>query len=81
MSWSNQGGGGPWGGGGGPGQPPNLDELLRRGQEGLKKIIPGGVGGGPAKRLAGTAQPPFRPNDPLAVMDGRHGSDFRAASS
>ena len=56
MSWSNQGGGGPWGGGGGgggPGQPPNLDELLRRGQEGLKKIIPGGVGGGRGIALIG----------------------------
>ena len=44
---------GPWGqgprkpGGGGPrgpGQPPDLDELLRRGQDKLKDIMPGGGG-------------------------------------
>lgn len=42
------GGGGPWGQGGGPGaQPPDLDELLRKGQDRLKNIFPGGkVGGG-----------------------------------
>ena len=58
MPWSNQGGGGggwqgggggrgPWGqgpGGGGP-QPPNLEELLKRGQDRFKKSLPGGVGG------------------------------------
>ncbi len=50
-------GGGPWGpsggrggnngggGGGGP-QPPDIDEVIRKSQEALKKIIPGGVGGG-----------------------------------
>jgi membrane protease subunit HflK len=58
MPWSNQsGGGGPWGqgpgsGGGGPwgsgprggggGTPPNLEEILRRSQDRLKNIIPGG---------------------------------------
>ena len=57
MPWSNQsGGGGPWGqgggsGGGGPwgsgpkgggGGPPDLEEILRRGQDRLKTIIPGG---------------------------------------
>src|SRR5215204_7386895 len=58
MPWSNQsGGGGPWGqgggsGGGGPwgsapkgggGGPPDLEEILRRGQDRLKTIIPGGA--------------------------------------
>ncbi len=38
MPWSNQGGGG------GP-QPPNLEELLKRGQDRFKKSMPGGVGG------------------------------------
>ncbi len=60
MPWSNQGGGwqgggdnrGPWGqgpngsgGGKGP-QPPDLEDLLKKGQERLKDIIPGGGGGG-----------------------------------
>ncbi|MDJ0685028.1 MAG: FtsH protease activity modulator HflK [Alphaproteobacteria bacterium] len=47
------GGGGqsPWGrpsgggGGGGNRQPPDIEEAVRRGQESLKKMLPGGVGG------------------------------------
>ena len=62
MPWSNQGGGGrkgggngggpwgqgPWGSGGGGGgnQPPDLDEILRRGQDKVKRVMRGG-GGGP----------------------------------
>ncbi|MBP1180671.1 FtsH protease activity modulator HflK [Methylobacterium sp. PvR107] len=57
MPWSNQsGGGGPWGrpggnGGGGPWgnggkTPPNLEDLLRRGQDRLRGLIPGGGGTG-----------------------------------
>ncbi len=52
MPWSNQGGGkkgggngGPWGQGGGN-QPPDLDEILRRGQDRVKRVMRGG-GGGP----------------------------------
>jgi membrane protease subunit HflK len=55
MPWSNQTGGG-WKGGGGPwgqgprgtggGQPPDLEELLRRSQDRLKQVLPGGGGGG-----------------------------------
>ncbi|MCC3243744.1 FtsH protease activity modulator HflK [Methylocystis sp. WRRC1] len=60
MPWSDQGGprnqnnnpwgqqGGPWGqgpGGGGGQQPPDLEELLRRSQEGLQQILPSGFGG------------------------------------
>ncbi len=58
MPWSNQsGGGGPWGGGGGNGggrgpwggppgnQPPDLEEILRRGQDRLKGVLPGGGDG------------------------------------
>jgi membrane protease subunit HflK len=55
MPWSNQGGGsggGPWGGGGkgpwgsgpqssGP-KPPDLEEILRRGQDKLRGVLPGG---------------------------------------
>ena len=55
------GGGGPWGGSGGPGPwgrgssgggkgnggpPPNLEELLRRGQDRLRGLLPGGTNGG-----------------------------------
>lgn len=47
MPWNNQsgGGGGPWGmgpGSGGGQQPPDLEELLRRGQDRLKTVLPKG---------------------------------------
>ncbi len=48
----NGGGRGPWGqppsggGGGGGQQPPDLEELIRKGQERLRDFIPGGGGGG-----------------------------------
>ena len=56
MPWTNQGGGGPWGGGGkgpwgsgpqssGP-TPPDLEEILRRGQDRLRRVLPGGNLGG-----------------------------------
>ncbi len=59
MPWNNQSGGGPWGspgGGGGGGQnpwgrgpsgpqPPNLEDLLRRSQDQVKRFLPGGFGG------------------------------------
>src|SRR5262245_16035665 len=53
MPWSNQsgggrkgGGGGPWGQGpsGGPHQQPDLEELLKRSQDRLKQVMPGGAG-------------------------------------
>jgi len=54
MPWQNQGGGGPWGGGGpgpwgrgpggGPSQPPNIEEMLRRTQERMRRVVPGGMG-------------------------------------
>jgi membrane protease subunit HflK len=56
MPWSNQGGGGgPWGSGKGPWgsgpqssgpTPPNLEELLRRSQDKLRTVLPGGNLGG-----------------------------------
>ena len=57
MPWNQQGGGGggpwgsgpgPWGGrpGGGGQQPPDLEELLRRSQERVRNLFPGGGGGG-----------------------------------
>ena len=56
MPWTNQGGGGPWGGGGkgpwgsgpqSPGPtPPDLEEILRRGQDRLRRVLPGGNLGG-----------------------------------
>src|SRR5262249_24480707 len=55
MPWNNQGGGpwgsgpkGPWGSGpqsSGP-TPPDLEEFLRRGQDKLRSVIPGGGLGG-----------------------------------
>jgi membrane protease subunit HflK len=53
MSWNNQGGGpwrppgqGPWGQGPGGSPPPtDLEEWLRRLQEGLRGVVPGGGGG------------------------------------
>ncbi len=64
MPWNNQsgGGGGPWGGGGnsggpwgqgprntGPqGTPPDLEDIIRRGQDRLKRALPGGGGFSPA---------------------------------
>jgi len=60
MAWNNQGGG-PWGGGGGGqgggqspwsrgpgggGQPPDFEEMLRRGQDRMKSFMPGGMGPG-----------------------------------
>jgi membrane protease subunit HflK len=62
MFWQSQGGGpwgsgprggGPWGGnrGSGPGprgrpQPPDFEELLRRGQDRFRRVLPGGFGTG-----------------------------------
>ncbi len=57
MPWSNQGGGGPWGSGpkgpwgSGPqspggSTPPDLEDLLRRSQDKLKTVLPGGNFGG-----------------------------------
>jgi membrane protease subunit HflK len=58
MPWTNQGGGGgPWGSGGGKGPwgsgpqssgptPPDLEEMLRRGQDKLRRFLPGGSLGG-----------------------------------
>lgn len=39
---------GPWGGGSGGGgkQPPDLDEIIRKSQDRLKQVLPGGGGGG-----------------------------------
>jgi membrane protease subunit HflK len=51
---NNSGGGGPWGGGnqggkrpsggGGGGNPPDLEDLIRQGQDRMKKMMPGGGG-------------------------------------
>ncbi|MEI8394183.1 MAG: FtsH protease activity modulator HflK [Rhodospirillaceae bacterium] len=62
--WGSPPGGGgngpsPWGrppgsGGGGP-QTPDLEELLRQGQEKLRKMLPGGFGGNKSIQLVGVA--------------------------
>lgn len=63
MPWNDKsGGGGPWGGGnnggpwgqgprgpGGPtGAPPDLEDIIRRGQDRLRRALPGGGGASPA---------------------------------
>jgi membrane protease subunit HflK len=61
---NQSGGGGPWGGGGGNGggpwgqgprgqggpgnTPPDLEDIIRRGQDRLKNVLPGGGGASPA---------------------------------
>jgi len=68
MPWSNQGGGGggPWGSGGkgpwgsgpqssGGSTPPDLEEMLRRGQDKLRRVLPGGNLGGKGFALLGLA--------------------------
>ncbi len=67
MPWTNQGGGGggPWGSGGkgpwgsgpqssGP-KPPDLEEMLRRGQDRLRRFLPGSNFGGKGFALLGLA--------------------------
>jgi membrane protease subunit HflK len=66
MPWSNQGGG-PWGSGGGKGPwgsgpqqsgptPPDLEEFLRRSQDRLRTVLPGGgLGGKGVIVIAGVA--------------------------
>lgn len=46
--WGGNGGNNPWGNRGprGGSQPPDLDDLLRQGQDQLKKMFPGGFGSG-----------------------------------
>jgi membrane protease subunit HflK len=57
------GGGGPWGSGGGGGgggkEPPDLDEILRRGQDRMKQVMRGGGPGGPGAGLGGGVPRPF----------------------
>ena len=64
MPWSNQGGGpwgsgpkGPWGSGSPPSgsSPPDLEDLLRRGQDRLRHVLPGGNLGGRGIVLIGLA--------------------------
>ena len=58
MSWQNNGGDdrGPWGQGsgkGGGGQPPDIDELIRKGQAKFKSAFGGGGSGGSGESLGG----------------------------
>ena len=56
MPWKQQGGGssgggqGPWGRSGGSGgggrQPPDFEDMLRHGQDRIRRMVPGGLGGG-----------------------------------
>ena len=60
MSWKEPGSGGPWGGGNGPWgrgpgksgggpQPPDFDELFKRGRDRFRRIWPSGPGAGPSR--------------------------------
>lgn len=60
MAWNNQGGpwgGGqsPWGRGGGGNQPPDFEEMIKRGQDRMKSMLPGGFGSGRALSLIAAA--------------------------
>ena len=44
MAWNPQGGQGPSGGGQSGPQPPDIEAMLRRGQDRLKRFLPGGMG-------------------------------------
>src|SRR5437660_8420687 len=66
MPWSNQGGGGPWGSGGSKGPwgsgpqssgptPPDLEDLLRRSQDKIRNVLPGGSLGGKGLALIALA--------------------------
>jgi len=46
MPWSDQGGSDGWQGPAGGGQPPDLEELLKKGQDRLRQALPGGSLGG-----------------------------------
>jgi membrane protease subunit HflK len=56
MAWNNQsGGGGPWGNGGSGGNgrgptPPDFEDILRKGQDNIRRIMPGGKS--PSRMLA-----------------------------
>ncbi len=43
--WGSGSGGGSGGGGGGAGRPPDLEEFIRKGQERIRRLMPGGGGG------------------------------------
>lgn len=81
MPWNDQNGGGGWQGGGGNrgpwgqgpkggggNQPPDLDELIRRGQEKLKQIFPGGSGRGGGSGSGGTGASGGGMRGPLIVL-------------
>ena len=72
MPWSNQSGGGgwksggnkgsgggPWGQGGGGGQPPDLEEMLKRSQDRMKQVMHGSGVPGPLIFLAAAAAMAF----------------------
>src|SRR5258708_36581420 len=90
MPWNQGGGGGPWGGGGpspwgrpsgggggfGGRQPPDIEEILRRSQDRVKRMLPGGLGSGRGIRpIVGVAFAPwiargFFPRQPHEVGGG-----------
>ncbi|MSO53823.1 MAG: FtsH protease activity modulator HflK [Rhodospirillales bacterium] len=56
MAWNPQGGGqGPWGRGPIGPQPPDIEDLIRRGQENFRRMLPKGLGTGRGISLAAVA--------------------------
>jgi modulator of FtsH protease HflK len=60
MAWNPKGGpwgggGGPWGGGSSTPPPPNIEEMMRRTQERVRRMVPGGLGTGRGIVLIGAA--------------------------
>jgi membrane protease subunit HflK len=53
--WGQGGGGGPWGQGGGGNQPPDLEQILKRGQDKLKQFGQGGGAPSPVLWLLAAA--------------------------
>ena len=62
MAWNPKGGGqGPWGGGGPGAQGPDIEEILRRGQDRFRRLSTVPMGPGQLKFSPGVSVPTIRP--------------------
>ena len=86
MPFKSQGGG-PWGGGGNQGggpqgprgpQPPDIEDMIRKGQENIKRFMPGGAGGARGVIMIGLAVLGFwgALNVPYRVQPGEGGVEL-----